>query len=45
MNYEGITKKELLKWTPEEKKEFLDWLDKERLKDREEFNSLDTEGK
>ena len=44
-NYEGITKKELLKWTPEEKKEFLDWLDKERLKDREEFNSLDTEGK
>ena len=44
-NYECITKGELYKWTLEEKKEFLDWLDKERLKDREEFNLLETEEK
>ena len=42
-NYEGISKEELSKWTVQEKKEHLDWLDKERLKDREMFYSLEGE--
>ncbi len=42
-NYEGISKEELSKWTVQEKKEHLDWLDKARLKDREMFDSLEGE--
>ena len=42
-NYEGISKEELSQWTLKEKKEHLNWLDKERLKDREMFYSLEGE--
>ena len=42
-NYEGISKDELSKWTVKQKKEHLDWLDKERLKDREMFDLLEGE--
>ena len=42
-NYEGISKEELHQWTLKEKKEHLDWLDKERLKDREVFFSIEGE--